>query len=91
MFEYPVFQADIRPEGYFVVSLGDRIERRDARGLAVLPEGNARRAVAQTLATLISDRTARELDRNASIGRRHHHLSVLREFLAPALAALRGP
>ena len=84
-FEYPVFRADIKPEGYFFISLGNRIERCDTTGLTVMPEDAMSRAVEQTLTTLTSERTTQELENNFRLGRRYHDLTVLRHFLAQAL------
>ncbi|MFQ5707156.1 MAG: glycosyltransferase [bacterium] len=82
LFEYPVFKADIQPQGYAYVSLGDTLAGHTNSGLAVLPNHTVRQAVGETLQVLTSEATTAKLNRNFQIGSRNHDYDVLKRFLA---------
>jgi glycosyltransferase involved in cell wall biosynthesis len=81
LFEYPVFKADIKKEGYHFISLGDEIESRNRSGMVTIANYKLLGAVDATIAMLNSKKTNRLLDENFEIGKKYHEYAVLREFL----------
>jgi glycosyltransferase involved in cell wall biosynthesis len=82
LFEYPVFKADIKPEGYHYVSLGDMIAATDEDGLVhIAPEANIE--ATERLINWLTDAAATQshLDANFAIGARNHGFPVMREYL----------
>jgi glycosyltransferase involved in cell wall biosynthesis len=80
VFEYPVFKADIKPEGYDIISLGDKFTKtRD--GLIKIPQQALQKAVNKTLKILVDQNINKTLDKNFSIGKNHHSEAVLRKLL----------
>ncbi|RMH74663.1 MAG: glycosyltransferase [Calditrichaeota bacterium] len=86
VFEYPVFKADIQPEGYHYISLGDRVIREQS-GRVKLPTSALQAAAEQTMKTLLSPETPRHLEENFAIGARYHDYAVMREFLQKHLCS----
>jgi hypothetical protein len=86
LFEYPVYQADIKDKGFRVVSLGSQVLGWDDGGLVqVAPqivEAAADRAVG-----LLTDPHLRQetVEHNFQIGRQHYSLASLRGYLAPLM------
>ncbi len=82
VFEYPVFRADILPEGYRVISLGDRFEEGE-NGLVEVSEDRLR---------WVGKRVEKVLERwgdgdwNYQIARKNHSLEVLRNHLKRVLS-----
>lgn len=81
LFEYPVFKADITGEGYFYISLGDKIYSTNDDGLVMLPENVISKAVDKSLVTILSDSTKSMLDENFKIGKKFHSFKMLEQFL----------
>lgn len=81
LFEYPVFIADIRPEGYEYISLGDTFECRKEDGMISVPDDALEAAVDKAVDMLCSPATADMLSRNFRIGREKHGMDVLRETM----------
>ncbi len=81
LFEYPVFKADIKREGYHYVSLGDTTMRPDSNGLVSLESSVLKAAVDETVQLLISSRTNSLLEDNFKIGAKYHSYDVLKKFL----------
>jgi glycosyltransferase involved in cell wall biosynthesis len=80
VFEYPVFKADIRPENYHYISLGDQTAGTDSAGLQKpLPEVIEQASV-DTLEALLSPDTNQLLAENFETGRKYHDLRVLRDY-----------
>jgi glycosyltransferase involved in cell wall biosynthesis len=91
LFEYPVYQADIKDKGFRVVSLGAEIQRRDdpstssghRLGLAqVAPQ--IIEAAADQAVELLTDTHLRQktVEHNFQVGRQHYSLEALRGYLA---------
>jgi len=80
LFEYPVFEKDIKPEGYAYISLGSQITSRDAAGLVQIPGSTLDTAVDSTLDTLTSPLTPAKLDENFVIGEKYHDFDVIKHF-----------
>jgi glycosyltransferase involved in cell wall biosynthesis len=78
LFEYPVYQADIKAVGLRAVSLGDQVTGRDENGLAqVAPEVIA--AAADQAVILLTDAGEREalVEHNYQIGAKHFSMDAL--------------
>ena len=86
LFEYPVFEADIKPAGYDFISLGNRYSRQQDTGLVSVPEHCVREAAERAVAVLADPGTPDRLERNFRIGQRHHDLTRLEEALAAEFA-----
>jgi glycosyltransferase involved in cell wall biosynthesis len=71
-FEYPVFQSDIQPLGFQVISLGDQLSLNPETGLVEIPAPVMDRAVDEVFA-LIQDRDRYRdmVERNFQLGARH--------------------
>jgi glycosyltransferase involved in cell wall biosynthesis len=72
LFEYPVFQADIKPKGFQFVSLGDTLSLNQETGLVEIPAPTLDRAVDEALA-LIQDRDGYRdmVEHNFELAARH--------------------
>ena len=82
LFEYPVYEADIKDKGFQVVSLGSTIQGRDDLGLAqVAPE--IIEAAADHAVALLTDAQLRQdtVAHNFRVGQQHYSLQALRGYL----------
>lgn len=83
LFEYPVYQTDIKGKGFRAVSLGSEIQRRDDLGLVqVAPQ--VIEAAADQAVELLTDAQLRQetVEHNYQLGRQHYSLEALRGYLA---------
>ena len=82
LFEYPVYQADIKDKGFRVVSLGSEIQGRDDLGL-VQVEPSVIGAAADQAVELLTDARLRQetVEHNFQVGRQHYSLEALRGYL----------
>jgi len=87
LFEYPVWKTDIAPAGFDVVSLGDRLAGRDARGLGHVSRKKLA-AAADEVAAILTDpqRRAAIGERNFAVGREHFSLDALQGHIEKLLA-----
>ena len=82
IFEYPVWQTDLGPEGFEVISLGGEICGRDADGLVVVNEASVVSAVESLVELLISpERRNAVVDRNWAIANARFSLSALEALI----------
>ena len=82
LFEYPVYQADIKDKGFRVVSLGSEIQEHDGLGLVqVAPQ--VIEAAADKAVELLTDARLRQetVEHNFWVGRQHYSLEALRGYL----------
>jgi hypothetical protein len=81
VFEYPVFEKDIKHEGFEVISLGNKIQKgRD--GLFQVPPQNIQKAVQAAEKWLVhSAATQKKLEKNFDIGKRFHDYWVIKNYL----------
>jgi mannosylglucosylglycerate synthase len=87
LFEYPVFQQDIAPEGYRVISLGDSYSPASERALCSLPAKSVRKAAKQAITLLLDSRHYTEtVDTNFAIGSQNHSSATLKRYLQETLA-----
>jgi glycosyltransferase involved in cell wall biosynthesis len=92
LFEYPVYQADIKDKGFRVISLGSDIRGRDDLGLAqVAPD--VIEAAADQAVDLLTDVALRRttVEHNFWAGRQHYSLQALRGCLAWLVGADPSP
>jgi mannosylglucosylglycerate synthase len=89
IFEYPVWTSDLGQAGFDVVSLGDRVAGRDARGLVQAPAPRVA-AAADALITLLQDAAARRrvTDRNFQVGERYYSYRQLSGIVSGLLARI---
>jgi len=85
VFEYPVFEADIEPEGYEVISLGNELSEDRSNGLVTIAPKTLDKAIDKTIATLTDPRTVDVLDKNWMIGKKYHDDQVLRGLLTKVM------
>jgi len=78
VFEYPVWQTDLAPHGFQVISLGDQVKRETTDGLCELPAGRMASAVDEVVSVLTNpDRREAMVAHNAEIGRREFSMAAL--------------
>jgi len=83
LFEYPVYQADIKGKGFRAVSLGFEIQGRDDLGLVQVAPQIIEAAADQAVELLTDARLRQEtVEHNYRLGRRHYSLEALRGYLA---------
>jgi len=87
LFEYPVYQADIKDKGFRVVSLGSEIQGRDDLGLVQVAPQVIETAADQAVELLAEARLRQEtVEHNFQVGRQHYSLEALRGYLAQLIA-----
>ena len=85
VWEYPVFKADIKPEGYKVISLGDKIIERGYDDLWQVSDNNLKHAVDETEEWITDENLIKTLEENFKIGEINHGFSIVEEFLKKEL------
>lgn len=82
LFEYPVYEADIKAKGFQVVSLGSTLRERDDLGLAQVERQIIESAADQAVALLTDAQLRQEtVDHNYRVGQQHYSLEALRGYL----------
>ena len=86
LMEYPVFEKDLRQEGYEYISLGPSAELKAQNGLRFTKPENVCRAAAEAVKLLQDDEAInRVVEKNFRIAQEHHDVSLLREDLRALL------
>ena len=86
LFEYPVYKTDLARAGFAVVSLGDKIKGRDARGLATVSDERIAGACENILPLLLDEKKRREMtDHNFDVAGKHFSLQRLKEIIKELL------
>jgi len=82
LYEYPVYNADIGPSGFKVMSLGDEIIGKDAAGLAQVASEMIERAADEAL-VMLTEAKAREkvVEHNFALGQKYYSMDALRGYL----------
>ncbi|MDA3956373.1 hypothetical protein [Oceanispirochaeta sp.] len=80
VYEYPVFQADIRPRGYSVISLGNSARRKED-GLYYLDEQVLNHAAQDVIDWLLSPETVLRLEENFRLARSENSYDALRDWM----------
>ncbi len=84
LFEYPVYEADIKDKGFRVVSLGAKVEGYDDLGLAQVTPQVIETAADQAVDLLTNPELRRDtVEHNFQVGRKYYSLESLRGYLAP--------
>ncbi len=82
LFEYPVYQADIKDKGFRVVSLGSEIQGQDELDLVQVAPQIIEAAADQAVELLTDARLRQEtVEHNFQVGRQHYSLEALRGYL----------
>jgi len=76
VFEYPVFKADIKPEGYSYVSLGRKISRSEGSNMLQLPDLVVEHACTEIIDVLLNKNTTNNVDKNYDIAKSHHSVQI---------------
>ncbi|HSJ57744.1 MAG TPA: glycosyltransferase, partial [Anaerolineae bacterium] len=83
VFEYPVYQSDIKPRGFRAISLGSEVTAWDDLGLAHVPQPVIDAAADQAIA-LLGNHTLRQevVDHNHYIGSHYFSMHALAGYLS---------
>ena len=82
LFEYPVYEADIKNKGFQVVSLGSATSGYDEKGLVTIQEGIIESAADQAVALLTNADLRRDtVEHNFKIGTKHYSMNALYIYL----------
>ena len=83
VFEYPVYQEDIKGRGFEVISFGSGADGTDDLGLVSVSEGTIRQVARQAVGVL-TDSSLRQgmIEHNFHLGQNHYSLESLGRYLA---------
>jgi glycosyltransferase involved in cell wall biosynthesis len=82
LFEYPVYQADIKPKGLRAVSVGSEITGRDDHGLVTIAPETIESAADQAVELLINPQLRTEtVEHNFNIGKKYFSMDALHSYL----------
>ncbi len=82
LFEYPVYNEDIGPKGFKVVSLGAEIQAYDQAGLAQVAADNVQRAADEALVLLTTPQARQTaVEHNFELGKEFYSMVALRDHL----------
>ncbi len=88
LFEYPVYQSDIKRKGFDVISLGGKIEGRDDEGLVFVGENAIAGAAERTVEVLINRPSRSAMtERNFQLGAEFYSLESLENRLHGVLVS----
>jgi glycosyltransferase involved in cell wall biosynthesis len=84
VFEYEVYKRDIKPNGFRVISLGDKLKGKDVQGLCKIDSSIIKGAASEAIRVL-TDLPYREkmVEHNFNLGRRLYSTPALRKYLEP--------
>lgn len=87
LFEYPVYQTDLGPVGFDVVSLGSQLGRRDDRNLVTVDQDVLKNAAAAAI-PLLNDphRRAKAVQQNFQLAQEHFSYDALQRILQDIFA-----
>jgi glycosyltransferase involved in cell wall biosynthesis len=89
IFEYPVFVSDLKPVGFELVSLGDRLAGKDHRGLVTVERSRLEDAIAEIIRYLKdADARHRAVAHNYRLAQQHFSLQTLAQIIGELLADL---
>jgi glycosyltransferase involved in cell wall biosynthesis len=82
LFEYPVYEADLKRKGLRAVSLGNEIARRDEHGLVMVDPSIIESTADQAVELLTNPQLRSEtVDRNFKVGKKHFSMDALYIYL----------
>jgi hypothetical protein len=80
--EYPVFEKDLKREGYEFISLGTSQQLTTENGLRLTERNNILQAVDQTIQILQEEQAIKKIvEKNFQIAKEHHDVSLLKKDL----------
>lgn len=87
VFEYPVYKSDIKPQGFEIISLGDKLKQvGGAAGWAKVDNEILARAVGEIIDLVkFPDRKNEMVEKNFRIGRERYGFAAARKILMEAL------
>ena len=84
IFEYPVYEKDIKNKGFKTISLGDTVRDYDENGLARVEDQIFESAADQALDVLTDPDLRKDLvEHNYAVGLKHYSLDALAGYLEP--------
>ena len=91
LFEYPVYEEDIKPNGFEVISLGNEISGFDDLGLVKVDPGIIDSAADEAI-ELLTDPTKREsvVEKNYAIAKKQYSMDALRRYLTALMETFEG-
>jgi glycosyltransferase involved in cell wall biosynthesis len=90
LFEYPVYEADLKDKKLQVVSLGNRISGRDEFGLAIVAQELIETAADQAIELLTDAEQRRKVvEHNFNVGRKHFSMDALYIYLEQLMQSFR--
>lgn len=84
VFEYPVFKRDIKKEGYKIISLGDKMRKKN--GFWFVPKEKIKAAVAKLLTIFTQKRVQSIVNHNFKLAKKYHDLSFLEDEIENLLS-----
>ncbi len=92
VFEYPVYELDIKHSGFNLVSLGNQISGSDDLDLKTIEEDKINQAVEQAIPLLINaEERAEVVNHNFEIGSRYYSKQALKGYLSELMAKIVNP
>lgn len=86
VFEYPVFVRDIKPKGFDVISLGQKITRSKSTGLVKISPKKQEKAVGEIIEILKSKKKYKgTVEKNYILGKKHFSFESTRKTLKKLL------
>ena len=84
VFEYEVYKRDIKPNGFKVISLGDKLKGKDVQGLCKIDSSIIKRAASEVIKVL-TDLPYRKkiVEYNFNLGRKLYSITALTKYLEP--------
>jgi glycosyltransferase involved in cell wall biosynthesis len=82
IFEYPVYEADIKDKGFRAVSLGSQLLGQDDQGLVTVADELVESAADEAVDLLVDNNLRQEtVEHNFRVAQEHYSLSALRRYL----------
>jgi len=90
VFEYEIFKRDIKPNGFRVISLGDKIKGKDAQGLYKIDSSIIKRTTREVIRVLTDLPYRKKMAKdNFKLGRRLYSMQALKNYLEPIFLSSR--
>ncbi len=87
VYEYLVYEQDIKPNGFNLVSLGNTISGTDELGLMQVPAGTIEKAADEGIRFLTDgEYRTKVTEKNYEIAKKHYSMPALHEYLSSLMA-----
>ena len=84
VFEYEVYKRDIKPNGFRVISLGDKLKGKDVQGLCKIDSSIIKGAASEAIRVLTDlPYRGKMAEHNFNLGRKLYSITALRKYLEP--------